>query len=395
MRLELIIIFICGIIFLGCSSSQSPETPSFLQDLDLPKLPEKNEMVLQNQTQVTLPSGKFDESCSSLSLVRGSIIDVSNAQNLQDAVKNANSAGGDTTILLADGKYLLDKPLWIEANNLVVRSKSGDREKVVISGGAMSNGISHIFMIAADNVTIADLKIGEVENHAIQIHGELDADNVLIHNVHVFDTNEQMIKGSYDAAKTEVGTDNGIVECSLFEYTAGIGPQYYIGGIDVHNGKGWIVRNNIFKNIKSPQLNEDLPAEHAIHFWSNSQDTLVENNTIINCDRGIGFGLGDRGHQRGIIRNNHLYHDSSAGDVGIALENAGDVVIQDNIILFDNDYPNAIEYRFEKSQGITISGTKTNKAIKARNGGQAVLTRNEEVLISAFIDPAQGNFEER
>lgn len=314
---------------------------------------------------------------------------VSNVDELKAAVASANETG-NVVIALRDGTYTISKDLWVTGNNIMFKSQSGNRDAVTVRGLGMSGTVASVFHFQGDNNAAVNLTVGYVANHPIQVHGELDADNVLIHNVRFVDGHEQLLKASYNAGNLNVGSDNGVVECSLFEYSAGVGPQYYIGGIDVHNGKNWIVRNNVFKNIRSP---ETELAEHAIHFWSGSQGTLVENNTIINSDRGVGFGLGDRGHVGGIIRNNFIYHDAnSRGDAGITLETAPGVQVYGNKIYFENDYPNAIEYRFSSTAGVSIHDNITNRAIKERDGASATLLNNSTNALRDLFQVELGKF---
>ncbi len=247
-----------------------------------------------------------------------SAVTVNTVAELLQAIEAANS-GGDKEILVGDGIYTLDSALAIQSDGITVRSVSGDRNAVTVKGTGMSGGVSHIFIVEADNFTVRDMTLRDVYYHAIQMQPYAQAPTMV--NLHILDTYEQMIKVAFNSSYPAVHSDNGLVENCLFEYSAGIGPQYYIGGVDAHKASNWVIRGNTFKDIRSPSRQI---AEHAIHFWSNSQNTLVECNTIINCDRGIGFGLGERGHLGGIIRNNMIYHDSSEGyaDVGIGLESA-------------------------------------------------------------------------
>lgn len=157
------------------------------------------------------------------------------------------------------------------------------------------------------------------------------------------------------------GADNGKVQCSLFEYTAGVGPQFYIGGLDIHKGNDWIVRDNIFKNIASPS---GSTAEHAIHFWKQCADNIIERNIIINCDRGIGFGLGNdvnNGNLGGIIRNNMIYNNGLGifNDVGIGLEYSPNTKVYNNTIYIA--YQNAIEYRWGATTNVNIANNLTNR----------------------------------
>lgn len=324
-------------------------------------------------------------------LTIGTIVNVNSVQQFKNAISQANNNGGNMTILIADGTYEVASTAsypYLTASNVVIRSASGNRDAVVLTGGGMrdvlpdtENGIYAV----GNNVTIADLTIKEVGNHAIQVIG----DNLFVHNVKIQNTREQMLKGTGGGD----GADNGIVQCCLFEYTAGIGPQFYIGGIDVHKGDNWMVNDNIFKNIASPS---EFTAEHAVHFWRTGSNNTVERNVIINCDRGIGFGLGndvDNGIVGGIIRNNMIYNDGNHpfDDVGIGLEHSPDTKVYNNTIYLAA-YPRAIEYRWAATTNVQITNNLTNQSITSRNGGQATLTTNYTNAASSwFVNPSLGD----
>ena len=294
-------------------------------------------------------------------------ITVSNVSELTSALEQANETG-DLIILLENGTYNLNDMFWVSGNNITFRSLSGNRDNVIIQGEGMQGDVSHIFNVVGDNFTVADMTIGWVANHAIQIQGNANADYPHIQNVRFVDTGEQMLKVSYEEGNSN-SSDGGIVEGCLFEYSAGVGPQYYIGGVDAHQSHNWVIRNNIFKDISSP---DSELAEHAVHFWSDSSNNLVEKNIIIRCDRGIGFGLGDRGHQGGTIKNNMVY---TTRDVGIGLENASNVEVYNNTVYTVN-YMNSIEYRFSGTQGVLIINNLTNEDITSRDDGSGTVETN-------------------
>jgi hypothetical protein len=287
---------------------------------------------------------------------------------------SAALAAGDT-LLLRDATYTIPSyAVTIRADRVVVRSLSGDRERVVVIGAGMNGDIDHGFWISADNVTIRDMTIRNVRYHCIQT--DVNTDSLRVINCILRDGGEQLLKVPFNASEPDP-SENGLVEGCLFDFSAGIAFRGYTGGIDCHFAKNWVVRNNVFKYIRSP---EDAPAEHAIHFWTNSENTLVENNVIIDCDRGIGFGLGDVPHKGGIIRNNMIYHRAIGGndraDAGIILETCADARVYSNTVFFENDYPNAIEYRFTATTGVVIANNLTNKAIRARDGATGTVSAN-------------------
>lgn len=307
---------------------------------------------------------------------------VSDVTGLLAAVEYAN-ANGNVEIQLLDGTYQLGDMLWIDGVNVGFRGQSGDRDAVVIRGQGMKGLVTHIFNVAGDYFALRDMTVGWVFCHAVQIHGESDADNPCFGNVVFTDTGEQMLKVSSDFGGS--WSDGGIVENCSFEYSAGYGPGYYTGGVDGHRCRDWTVRDCYFYGIRSPEA--EL-AEHAIHFWSGSEGTVVERNRITSCDRGIGFGMGDSGHGSGIIRNNFVH---TTRDVGIGLENASGVDVYNNS-LYTEDYANSIEYRFPGTSGGEIINNLTSGDIRSRDGGSAAVESNITSASSSwFLDAGSGD----
>lgn len=306
------------------------------------------------------------------------VISVSNVGELVNAVSAANNTGGNTTILLQDGTYTLGSGLWIAAPHITIAGASGNPENVTIEGDDMSSSaaVGNVITVAASYFELRDVTLQKSRWHLIQIKGENNADNPTIKNCILRDAYEQLLKVTLNSANPTVSSDNGLIENSVFEYSAGIGPQYYIGGIDAHGSKNWVVRNNTFRHIISPS---GSVAEFAVHFWSGSNNNTVEKNLIMNCDRGIGFGLDGRGNFGGIIRNNMIYRSANAGpfaDVGIALTESPNTQVYNNTIYLDDGFPWSIEYRFSSTINVLLVNNLTNKPIRSRDGATGIITGN-------------------
>lgn len=344
-------------------------------------------------------AGTFFLSVGALLLISASVFAqtqtvVSSESALRNAVAAANSAGGNRIILIADGTYTLTDTLYVNVPNVTIAGQSGMREKVIIQGDAMSANanVGSLIRVAGSNFQLHDITLQRSKYHLIQVAGEQNADGPVIRDCILRDAYEQLLKVSSDSSKPTVSSDNGLVENCLFEYTAGIGPQYYIGGIDAHGSKNWVIRGNTFKSIISPDTSV---AEFAVHFWNGSANNTVERNIIINCDRGIGFGMDGRGNTGGIIRNNTIYHASGNGqyaDAAIALIESPGTQVYNNTVYMENSYPWAIEYRFASTTNVLIKNNLTNKTIQQRDGASGTVASNlTSALASWFVNASAGN----
>lgn len=278
---------------------------------------------------------------------------------------------GNLTVLIQDGVYEIPNRIWISGERVTYKGISQKPGAVVIRGKGHAGSVDNVFSIKGRHIYIQNLKIGEVKCHAIQIHGENNVEKVFIQNVHFYDTGEQMLKGSYDRNRPDHFIRSAMVENCVFEFTGGNAFQSYTGGIDVHHGENWVVKDNVFKNIRYPA---GKITEGAIHFWNHSKNIVVTGNEILHCDRGILFGMDNSPLYSGRIIDNFIH---TTLDTGIYLCNASDVSVLNNIVYIDSPYPNAIEYRFEQTKNVVIAGNRSNRAIRSRDGGTARVFDND------------------
>jgi hypothetical protein len=355
--------------------------------------------------------------CPALPKASGTTVKVkpTQASTLASIVSAAKTG---TTILLEDGTYKMtgsegQRRLQFKVAGVTLRSVSGQRDKVIIDGEYTT---LEMIVISASNVTIADLTLKRAKDHLIHVTGSGSANikNPRLHNLKLVDSGEQFVKVNSDGKNHYA--DDGRLECSHLEMTAAGRPNVetlggtscYTGGIDTHGGWGWKVRFNTFKGI---YCTSGKLAEHAIHFWSASRATLVERNIIVDCARGVGFGLvqsgktrtypdnpyptvsGYIGHYDGIIRNNVIHAGSAAAkyfDTGIELDQAYGAQVYHNTVVSKPTF-SSIDYRFANTKA-TIQNNLTYKITK-RNGASGTVTPNlQSTPASYFVNAAGVNY---
>lgn len=297
---------------------------------------------------------------------RGTTVVVYPQSDWINVVENASS---DTEILFEDGDYSLDQHAVRVNSGLTLRSLNGDPEGVRIRGMGYAQE-SEGFMILGNDVTIADISIADIRNHAVSVKPDSGASQGLqLYNLNIKDIGTQHIKVSPGGAR------DGLIACSRIGYSAGAAVGDYNGAIDLHQTNDWTVRDNYIYNITGDGsgciVDRDCgqyTSAPAILAWNGARGTRITGNTIVDSYRNIALGIGTD-HFGGAILHN-IIKQSSPGDAGIELFGASDLVVEFNTVQLSGRYPGTVEFR--QSKNLTITNNWLSRRPWNRGGNENI-----------------------
>jgi hypothetical protein len=248
----------------------------------------------------------------------------------------------------------------------------------------------------ATDVVIANLAVGDVWFHPITLQGTVGCKRVRMYNLRLFDGGEQLIKGNPDGKGG--GVDDCIVEYCVFEFTD-TSRHFYTHGMSVLRAANWIVRNNLFRNIRGPA--GDPKVGGCMDFWQGCRNTTVEGNVIVNCRMGIRFGIHNKSekehiydHEGGMIRNNMIWRQPGAvaePDGGIMVWDSPNTKVLNNTVILNGTYPpGCIEYRW--GMGDVLANNLTDGPIWQRDGARGRVVNNVTTADpTLFVNEAAGD----
>jgi hypothetical protein len=332
-----------------------------------------------------VPAQSFCPAYTASPVYRARVRQVSaNPSNWIARIEGAQS--GDE-VLLADGTYSLNQYAVQITQPITVRGASGNRAAVRIQGqgyGVASEG----FMIHSQEVTIADLTMTAIRNHAISIKGESGAEAPQIYNVDLHDIGTQHIKGTPGD-----GVADGLVACSRLSYSATGVRGDYVNAIDIHRGANWIVRDNQIDNIWGDGTGCEVDVScgtylsgggPAILFWNNSSGTVIERNRIVDSFMGIAVGYGTP-HPGGAIRNNFVFRSQASrpgargvvtGDLGIHVRGGNGTAVDHNTVILAGSYPGAVEVW--QSQNVALRNNLISLPVWDRGGNSGLVLQGNK-----------------
>jgi hypothetical protein len=225
----------------------------------------------------------------------GEVVTVDTAAKLSDAVARVRPG---TTILLADGRYAISRPLHVRADRVSLRGKSGDRTKVILDGGGTL--AEALWLSTCSGVTVANLTIRNVQFNGIKLNSETGVQRLRVYNCEFHNIWQRAIKSVAvpEAKREQLAPRDCRIEYCLFANdrpkkfgddptdTAQSYGGDYIAGIDLMCAVNWVISNNVFRGING----RTRQGRGAIFVWVDSRGCVIERTVILDCDAGISLG---------------------------------------------------------------------------------------------------------
>jgi hypothetical protein len=342
-----------------------------------------------------------------LPIVGARLVNVSTEPQLQSAMGNLRH--GDT-ILLADGTYNLTSTLYINGrNSITIRGTSGSTNVVLVGKGMDNSNHGNVplgIWSNGTNTTIAHLTIRDTWDNEIIFNP--GAQSPHIYCVRLLNAGSQFIKSNPTDVNAGRGVNNGVVEYCWFEYTgsppsdhgSGVG---YFNGISAHAAQDWVVRGNLFKNLHNPDSAAYL-WNPAVLFWRHSTGTVTEQNTFLDVDRAVAYGLDNTtpyfDHAGGAIRNNFVCltpglmsaNRKASSDGSLIAWNSPGTQIDHNSVLLNGNEFYAVELRFSTTTNGTARNNLSDAPVHLRDSATATLNSNLVTAVPGmFANAALGD----
>jgi len=345
------------------------------------------------------PMQKWFPKAQPLAYSKGPVVRVSNARGLIKALQDVQPGW---TILLADGCYQMPHYVEIRADNVTVRSESGNRERVIIDGSESRDG-ELLGVRACSGVTIADLTIQNIKWNGFKINSETNVQKLTIHNCIIHNIWQRGVKG----VKVPPENRHAIrprqcrIQYCLFyndrpkrltDDEADIAQGNYIAGIDVMYAKEWIISDNVFVGIQG----RTGEGRGAVFLWFDTQDCVVERNIVIDCDIGLQLGNPHRADAvqyhcvRCVARNNFI---TRAPEAGLVTAYTRDCKLLHNTVHDPDSRMNRLIRTVRANPGLIVANNLiSGPGISLESGSEIVFVNNlQRDMTSALADPAHGD----
>jgi hypothetical protein len=316
----------------------------------------------------------------------------------------ADAAPG-TTIGLEPGTYVLSSTLEVRADGVTLRSTTGNAADVVINAALPS-----VVSITSSEVTLAQLTLTASGESAVLLNPPPQgSERVRLCGVTIQDAGESFVRTAANAGYA----DCVLVEGSTLRLTDAGRQQACCtncvpAAMRVDGGRGWVVRGNTFSGFYCSAVPPVTPADcfsapFSLLFVQGARDTLIEQNRIEDCVRGIGLGFtvtstaprayadapygGDSiDHYDGIVRNNVIAGHPICFDTGIEINRAREPhILHNTVVHLGTISYGAIDRRFPTTFA-RIHNNLVRGGIRARDCGAmdctdllGVLSNNLEV----------------